>query len=214
MFHHHIYLRKHSPAILISWDFKTNDECSVTDNNKCTHTIQYKHTQTSVCATVHEHIHTSSGRAFVMSFPWYEFKWIIAALCVPLYMLCLLWLLEGNLFLFPPSSKCKWPRFWQHCFPHSPRTSKSREERKDVVLVCMFVLSEPVGLCVPPPEQQPLSQTASLWQSHPFRLAALRTWPQRQAAAGYRAPTEGPIVSISVLSLVNPGRSPSSLRVR
>lgn len=44
--------------------------------------------------------------------------------------------------------------------PHSPQTSKSKEKGKDVV-VCMYcMLSEPVGLCLPPPELQPLSQTA------------------------------------------------------
>lgn len=96
--------------------------------------------------------------------------------------------------------------------PHSPQTSNSKEKSErccSYLYVC--VLSEPVGLCLPPPEPQPLSQTALPRQSHQLPLNFLRLWPLRRAATGYRAPTEGHIVSISILSVVNPGRSPSSL---
>lgn len=96
--------------------------------------------------------------------------------------------------------------------PHSPQTSKSKGKRERCCS-CLYrrVLSEPAGPCLPPPEPQPLSQTALPRQSRRLPLAFLRPWPPRQATTSYRAPTEGPIVSASIRSVENPGRSPSSL---
>ena len=94
-------------------------------------------------------------------------------------------------------------------FPHSPKTSKSKEKGKDVVLVCMYAC------------YQSLRASVHLLQSYgPYRtrprlaslpLAFLRLWPPRQATANYRAPTKGTIVFMGALSAENPGRSPSSL---
>lgn len=86
--------------------------------------------------------------------------------------------------------------------PHSPQTSESKEKGKDVVLVCMYA-------CY----QGPWASVRLLKSYNPYRrqpcldslpLTFLRLWPLRQATTGYRAPDEGPFVSVSILSVKKP----------
>lgn len=90
-----------------------------------------------------------------------------------------------------PSSKCKWPRFCQHFFfPTVPKTSKSKEEGRDVVCMCYQSLWASVCLLqsYSPYRRQPCLN------SHRLPLTFLWLQPLRHATSSYRAPTEAPIV--------------------
>lgn len=129
----------------------------------------------------------------------------------------LLYLLKGYFFSVPTFFKMEMPQILPSLFspPYSLSQKKvSQKEKRERCCSCLYVLSEPLGLlfCLlqssSPYRTQPCSGRVTASHSHTF-LRLRRPRGRQQTASG--APTEGPIVSNSVLSLVNSGRSPSSL---
>lgn len=116
-------------------------------------------------------------------------------MCFFVYVLYMLWLLERHLFLFPPSLNVNDPDSASTFSPTVPELV-SQKEKRERCCSCLYVrvLSEPVGLCSPPPEPQPLSQTALPRQSHqlPLAFSCGCGGPQGGLQPGYGAPDRGP----------------------
>lgn len=196
----------HSPHCRWFQD-KINNAHSLT-NNKCTPTEQYETAQTSTRATVHEHARTSG--LFVTQCLWYKLKWIMATLCVSLYVLRVARRTFISLALCSHLSwKCKWPSFCQRISHHTdavPKLVSQKKKGEMLLFVCMFPVIRACGLLFASSRATALIADRPAATETPVSYSlSCGCGPRGRLHPATGAPTEDPIVPSTYFELKTQG---------